>query len=437
MGALLPSELIDSILTHLTDPADLSACSLVNHTFLIYAQSRLYRCVRLTLAHITTRPTQILERRLACLEAYPHIGAYIRDLSVDVLPLDSPAPQEIMAALLSAILRHGTLERLAVDLHQHSYDKLHPSLRKALEGVRVSRLHLFRGNGLPRSFIAVITQSVRVLSLSHVTGMPTRDSFPDPLPPVELTNSSALEELILPRSLAAFATLRWYPFLFTAPLLHRLYVPYSLWHALCGAGDTEPLLARLRTLSLDCGSVGPGDLLEMPRLPQLTDLTLIFMRDIQSSAQAAGDHGIQGGGNSEGTYTIPANLVALLSVLPAPILERLTLHVMIPTPQGTRNLRPEWATGTRIRVSRHPNADSNMRPVDIDCVLGHVDPFVVCPADAAPDTYFGWNWAGFVRFMQTSLGIPASGSEEAGAMGRVTFATAQANSRVNYMDHLR
>ncbi|KAF7296936.1 Membrane transporter [Mycena indigotica] len=419
----LPPELLEAIVCKLDSAVDMASCALVCRAFVVPSQRQLYRKIMLTFAFLTWRPVPNLERRLALLQRFPHIGTYIRDLSIDIPA--SAEGQQAMGNLLDCIFRGPgpcIVERLAVDFHGSQWDKLSPVIVNAFSNVfssssSVQRCHILRVAALPRDIVLQIAHSVKLLSLIHITGILSPDDTFAQTNDLLVWQHSLLEELMIPAGLTSTAISRSYRFLFDLPHLTRLSTPLSAFRVgLAGTGFSG-LLHRLQTLTLDC--VALIESLDLPMLPELTCLTLAFVRGTTSTADEQ--------------YTLPEYIVSALGGLPTPKLKRLTLRVLVPASFAfdVRTPRPDWCSPPELKICAvHDGQYTAVNIHMIECILGYIDPFAVC--DDSPGSHFAHVFDGFMTFMTEAL----TGAFPGMATEKLSFGKRKAQDRVNYMDHL-
>ncbi|KAJ7259383.1 hypothetical protein C8J57DRAFT_1340323 [Mycena rebaudengoi] len=166
----LPQELIDAILAHLRDDyASLSACSLASTSFVAPAQRGIFRSLWLHAAGSLQHPK--FQAIAAALAQSPHLGSYIRDLTIGLGDSDVEFEHSALQLILCAV---QNVERLMISSRRPmNWRRLPKGTRSALRAVVMlpafRSLYLCCMIQIPSDVIFRAASSVSFLSIHHVS----------------------------------------------------------------------------------------------------------------------------------------------------------------------------------------------------------------------------------------------------------------------------
>ncbi|KAJ7257067.1 hypothetical protein C8J57DRAFT_1649242, partial [Mycena rebaudengoi] len=128
----LPQELIEAIMVCLRDDyASLNACSLVSTSFVSPAQRGIFRSLWLHAAGSLQHPK--FQATAAALAQFPHLGSYIRDLTIGLGDSDVEFDHSALELILCAV---QNVERLMISSERTmNWKRLRKGLRSALRAV--------------------------------------------------------------------------------------------------------------------------------------------------------------------------------------------------------------------------------------------------------------------------------------------------------------
>ncbi|KAJ7473907.1 hypothetical protein B0H11DRAFT_2195532, partial [Mycena galericulata] len=165
--AFIPQELIDSIIWQLDDKDCLRACSLVSCNFREPSQRSLFPSLDLG------RSGRTHEAAASLLAESPHIGSYVRKLSIQLAPSDVPSNGRGVESLRAVLDRLPNVTQCTVrgDAFGRRWDgiKSHGcALLEFIERNKVAELHVLFMKDIPLPVLARIAATPRIVSFYHV-----------------------------------------------------------------------------------------------------------------------------------------------------------------------------------------------------------------------------------------------------------------------------
>ncbi|KAJ7640096.1 hypothetical protein DFH06DRAFT_1138103 [Mycena polygramma] len=337
----------------------------------------------------SSRGAAALERALTLIHQLPHLVCHVREVSLDI-----PKKNEDQLTLEGILRMLGNIEHLAIHGLGQPWQNVVPALASTISDMislpSLQRLHLFRIWNIPSAFVLHAASSVRALSLYRVTAYSSLED------PSAIGANNHLEGLFLPSCMMTRVLLSCCHFLLAAQNLRHLAVSVHEQghHRTLSAASSS----RLRHLELECKVFSIP--LDLPHLPALRSMSLSFM--VSES--------------TPGVWTLPCLLRSTITALPteAPLLDTLTLTVLIPFPEKY----VPWQDRSALPLFRYlPELRG------IHCLLRYAD-------SCAPlNSHFDRAYEGFIGYMESKL-------RAAHAAGIVTFGRGTQQMRFNYLDYL-
>ncbi|KAJ7432881.1 hypothetical protein B0H11DRAFT_2209166 [Mycena galericulata] len=253
--AFIPQELINYIIWQLDDKDCLRACSLVSCNFREPSQRSLFPSLDLG------RSVRTHEAAASLLAESPHIGSYVRKLSIQLAPSDAPSNGRGVESLRAVLDRLPNVTQCTVrgDAFGCRWDgiKSHGSaLLEFIERNKVAELRVLFMKDIPLPVLARIVATPRIVSFYHVVwnGGEHRGELAE----VFACSSPAMEQLRLEQSDSIGILLARPEFAIHRARLRRLGLELKPDNALLTAGsatvDHVPSLAFLPALrSIDVG----------------------------------------------------------------------------------------------------------------------------------------------------------------------------------------